>query len=80
MQRTNVGSDELRRHYFSKAAWDVTPPFPLGWSYAGFWVTRPDQAARFLVPFAATPSVNVMPSMIIGNRFAPFRRRELSHL
>ena len=36
-------------------------------SYGGFWVTRPDQAARFAVSFSATPSVNVTPSMTKGN-------------
>ncbi len=36
-------------------------------SYAGIWVTRPDQAARFAVSFAATPSLNVTPSMSKGN-------------
>ena len=46
-------------------------------SYAGIWVMRPDQAARFLVSRAATPSVNVMPSMSKGNWFAPFRRRQV---
>ena len=46
-------------------------------SYARFWVTRHDQAARFLVSFAATPSVNVTPSMTLGNWFAPFRRRHV---
>src|SRR6056297_466012 len=46
-------------------------------SYARFWVTRPDQAARFAVPFAATPSLNVTPSMTKGNWFAPFRRRHV---
>ena len=46
----------------------------LGLSYAGFWVIRPDQAARFSVSASATPSVNVAPSMTIGNWFAPFRR------
>ena len=30
-------------------------------------VTRPDQAARFAVSFAVTPSVNVTPSMTKGN-------------
>jgi len=38
-------------------------------------VTRLDRAARFLVSFAATPPVNVTPSMTKGNWFAPFRRR-----
>ncbi|CUH99175.1 hypothetical protein PHA8399_01291 [Leisingera aquaemixtae] len=46
-------------------------------SYAGTWVTQPDQAARFSAPLAATPSVNLTPSMTIGNRFAPFRRRHV---
>jgi len=46
-------------------------------SYAGFWVIRPDQAARFSVPFTATPLVNLTPSMTIGNCFAPFRRRHV---
>jgi len=32
-------------------------------SYARNWVTRPDQAARGSVSRAATPSVNVTPSM-----------------
>lgn len=36
-------------------------------SYAGIWVTRRDQAARFSVSFAATPSVNVTPSTTFGN-------------
>ena len=36
-------------------------------SYAVIWVTRPDQAARFAVSFAATPSVKVTPSMTKGN-------------
>jgi len=36
-------------------------------SYAGIWVTQPDQAARFAVSFSATPSVNVTPSMTKGN-------------
>ena len=48
-----------------------------GASYARFWVMRPDQAARFSVSFAATPSVNVTPSMTKGNWFAPFRRRHV---
>uniref|UniRef100_UPI0013008DD6 hypothetical protein n=1 Tax=Pelagibacterium sediminicola TaxID=2248761 RepID=UPI0013008DD6 len=42
-------------------------------SYAGFWVIRPDQAARFSATLVATPSVNVTPSMSKGNWFAPFR-------
>jgi hypothetical protein len=46
-------------------------------SYAGIWVTRPDQAARFSVSFAATPSVNVTPSMTLGNWFAPFSLRHV---
>ncbi len=46
-------------------------------SYAGFWVARPDQAARFSVTLWATPSVNVTPSMTKGNWFAPFRRRHV---
>ena len=46
-------------------------------SYAGFWVTRPDQAARLSVSFVATPSVNVRPLMTKGNWFAPFRRRHV---
>ena len=45
--------------------------------YARFWVIESDQAARFLVSFAATPSVNVTPSMTKGNWFAPFRRRHV---
>ncbi len=49
----------------------------LDMSYAGFWVTRRDQAARFSVSFVATPSVNVTPSMTKGNWFAPFRRRHV---
>ena len=50
---------------------------PGSMSYAGTWVTQPDQAARFSAPLAATPSVNLTPSMTIGNRFAPFRRRHV---
>jgi len=46
-------------------------------SYAGFWVIRPDQAARFSATLVATPSVNVTPSMSKGNWFAPFRRRHV---
>ena len=46
-------------------------------SYTGFWVIRPDQAARFSAPLVATPSVNVTPSMSKGNWFAPFRRRHV---
>jgi len=46
-------------------------------SYAGFWVMRPDQAARFSVSFAATPSVNVTPSMTKGNWLAPRSRRHV---
>jgi len=46
-------------------------------SYARIWVTRPDQAARVSVSRAATPSVNVTPSMTCGNWFAPFRRRHV---
>ena len=46
-------------------------------SYARFWVTRLDQAARFSVSFAATPSVNVTPRVTKGNWFAPFRRRQV---
>src|SRR6056297_4317832 len=46
-------------------------------SYARFWVMRPDQAARFAVPFAATPSLNVTHLMTKGNWFAPFRRRHV---
>ena len=46
-------------------------------SYAGVWVTRPNQAARFSATLAATPSVNVTPSMTKGNWFAPFRRRHV---
>ena len=46
-------------------------------SYAGFWVTRSNQAARFSATLAATPSVNVTPSMTKGNWFAPFRRRHV---
>src|SRR6056297_3385317 len=46
-------------------------------SYAETWVTRPDQAARLVVSVSATPSVNVTPSMTIGNWFAPFRRRHV---
>lgn len=46
-------------------------------SYAGIWVTRPNQAARFSATLAATPSVNVTPSMTKGNWFAPFRRRHV---
>ena len=46
-------------------------------SYARFWVMRPDQAARVSVSRAATPSVNVTPSMTRGNWFAPFRRRQV---
>ena len=48
-----------------------------GASYAGIWVTRPNQAARFSATLAATPSVNVTPSMTKGNWFAPFRRRHV---
>jgi len=45
-----------------------------GWkSYARIWVTRFDQAARFLA--SMTPSVNLTPSITIGNWLAPFRRR-----
>ncbi len=37
-------------------------------SYAGVWVTRPDQAALVLAgPVLATPSVNLTPSMTRGN-------------
>jgi hypothetical protein len=37
-----------------------------------------DQAARFSdVVMTATPSVNVTPSMTIGNWFAPFSRRQV---
>ena len=46
-------------------------------SYARIWVTRLDQAARVSVSRAATPSVNVTPSMTCGNWFAPFRRRHV---
>lgn len=46
-------------------------------SYTGFWVIRPDQAARFSATLVATPSVNVTPSMSKGNWFAPFRRRHV---
>lgn len=46
-------------------------------SYARVWVTRPNQAARFSATLAATPSVNVTPSMTKGNWFAPFRRRHV---
>jgi len=46
-------------------------------SYAGFWVTGPDQAARFSATLLAIPSVNVTPSMTKGNWFAPFRRRHV---
>jgi len=53
-----------------------TDPHPTG-RYAGIWVTRPDQAARFAASLAATPSVNLTASMTIGNRFAPFRRRQV---
>jgi len=42
-------------------------------SYAGIWVTEPDQAA----PLAATPSVNLTTLITIGNRLAPFRRRHV---
>jgi len=46
-------------------------------SYARFWVTLPDQAARVSVSRASTPSVNVIPSMTRGNWFAPLRRRHV---
>jgi len=46
-------------------------------SYARFWVTLPDQAARVSVSRASTPSVNVTPSMTRGNWFAPLRRRHV---
>ncbi|WP_442880762.1 hypothetical protein [Aurantimonas sp. C2-5-R2] len=46
-------------------------------SYGRFWVTRLDQAARLSALCVATPSVNVTPSMTIGNWFAPFRRRHV---
>ena len=46
-------------------------------SYAGIWVTRPDQAARFSAALWATPSVNVTPSMTKGNWLAPLRRRHV---
>ena len=46
-------------------------------SYGRFWLTRPDQAARVSALLAATPSVNVTPSMTIGKWFAPFRRRHV---
>ena len=37
-------------------------------SYGQKWVTRPDQAALVsVVSTRATPSVNLMPSMIFGN-------------
>ncbi len=44
-------------------------------SYGRIWVTRADQAARFVASVSATPSVNLTPSMIIGKWLAPFRRR-----
>ncbi|MCP4209752.1 MAG: cold-shock protein [Shimia sp.] len=37
-------------------------------SYAGKWVTRPDQAALVLATsLTAMPSANLMPSMSLGN-------------
>jgi hypothetical protein len=37
-------------------------------SYAGKWVTRPDQAALVsATSFTAMPSANLMPSMSLGN-------------
>jgi hypothetical protein len=36
-------------------------------SYARIWVTRADQAARFLASLGAMPSVNLMPSTTRGN-------------
>ena len=55
---------------------DTGPTGPQG-SYAGIWVTRPDQAARFSAALWATPSVNVTPSMTKGNWLAPLRRRHV---
>lgn len=64
--------------------WAVPPGAQDSWSgqggrmsYARVWVTRPNQAARFSATLAATPSVNVTPSMTKGNWFAPFRRRHV---
>lgn len=54
--------------------WDVLERLQ---SYARVWVTRPNQAARFSATLAATPSVNVTPSMTKGNWFAPFSRRHV---
>jgi hypothetical protein len=43
--------------------------------YARSWVTHPDQAGRFLVPFAVTPSVAVTPWMTRGNWFTPYHAK-----
>ena len=63
--------------YAAKPAFDDSVQSVSGLSYAGFWVMRPDQAARFSATLVATPSVNVTPSMTNGNWFAPFRRRHV---
>src|SRR6056297_1938031 len=60
----NIGAAPYTRHCFEL-------------SYAGFWVTGPDHAARFSASLSATPSVNVTPSMTKGNWLAPFNRRQV---
>ena len=46
-------------------------------SCTGFRATRPDQAARISVSFAATPPIDVASRVTKGNWFAPFRRRHV---
>jgi hypothetical protein len=42
--------------------------------YGLFWVMRPDQEAKFSVPFAATTLAKLALSMTICNCFTPFMR------
>jgi hypothetical protein len=53
-------ADSLEGEGGPRPRWGRASPLK---SYARFWVTRPDQAARVAVSRAATPSVNVTPSM-----------------
>jgi hypothetical protein len=47
-------------------------------SYGGIWVTRVHQAARLSVAsWCGTPSVNLTPSMTLGNRFVPLSLRQV---
>ena len=68
--------DEAREQCIELRDGEVRP-FGIAASYGRFWVTRLDQAARLSALCVATPSVNVTPSMTIGNWFAPFRRRHV---